>query len=78
MGFSMEFATVKPESGMNIQQKGYLNSLVASIKVRKLKKKKKSAVEVQSFHKFCFAFILHEHISVNKTLTLITNKAFKL
>lgn len=77
MGFSMEFATVKPESGMNIQQKGYLNSLVASIKVRKLKKKK-SAVEVQSFHKFCFAFILHEHISVNKTLTLITNKAFKL
>lgn len=40
MGFSMEFATVKPESGMNIQQKGYLNSLVASIKVRKLKKKK--------------------------------------
>lgn len=39
MGFSMEFETVKPESGMNIQQKGCLNSLVASITVRKLKKK---------------------------------------
>lgn len=53
MGFSMKFTTVKPESGMIIQQKGCcLNSLVASTKVWKMKK------NLQKYRVF-ISFVLH-------------------